>query len=478
MEVIRRSEYIYEIPKHGGMRVPGLIFGSEALFEQEGATEAFQQVVNVAHLPGILKYSIAMPDIHWGYGFPIGGVAAFDMDEGVVSPGGVGYDINCGVRLLRTNIEESDLKDRLPELVAALFSNIPTGVGAKRRDFKLNQKELERVCIKGAAWAVSKGFGDARDLKFIEEEGRIAGADLGKVSDRAIKRGLGQLGTLGSGNHFVEVGVVEEVYLERAATRFGLFRGGITVMIHTGSRGFGHQVCSDYVRILERASHKYGIQLPDRQLASAPINSPEGQDYLKAMACAANFAFANRQMITHWVRESFSAILKASSGELGMDVVYDVAHNIAKIETHEVEGKKKKVCVHRKGATRALPAGHPMLPRAYQDVGQPVLIPGDMGRYSYVLVGSPKALELTWASSCHGAGRVMSRNQAKKYAKGRDVFEEMEKRGIVVMAPGRATVVEEMPWAYKDVSLVVEAVEGAGIARKVAKIRPLGVIKG
>ena len=478
MDMKKIDDFIFEIPKQGGMNVPGLIIASDELLNMEGTQEALKQVVNVAHLPGILNYSIAMPDIHWGYGFPIGGVAAFDMDEGVVSPGGVGYDINCGVRLVRSDLTYDDVKDSIQELVAALFASIPSGVGAKRKDMKLSKKELKKICEQGAKWAISKGMGEKQDLDFIEENGRIQGADFSAVSDRAIERGLAQAGTLGSGNHFVEIGVVDEVFDEAVASAFGLFKNGITVMIHTGSRGFGHQVCTDYVKILDKASKKYNIKLKDRQLASAPIKSPEGQQYLAAMACAANFAFANRQVITHWVRESFQSVLNESYGSLGMRVVYDVAHNIAKCETHVVKGKKQKVCVHRKGATRALPAGHPLVPQKYKDVGQPVLIPGDMGRYSYVLVGLKKALDLTWGSSCHGAGRVMSRHQAKKAAKKVNVWDEMERRGVVVMAPGAATVVEEMPWAYKDVSYVVDAVEGANIAKKVAKIRPLGVIKG
>ena len=478
MNLKKVDDFIFEIPKQGGMNVPGLIIASDELLNMEGTQEALKQVVNVAYLPGILNHSIAMPDIHWGYGFPIGGVAAFDMDEGVVSPGGVGYDINCGVRLVRSDLTYDDVKDSIQELVAALFASIPSGVGAKRKDMKLSKKELKKICEQGAKWAISKGMGERYDLDFIEENGRISGADFAAVSDRAIERGLAQAGTLGSGNHFVEIGVVDEVFDEAVARAFGLFKNGITVMIHTGSRGFGHQVCTDYVKILDKAAKKYNIKLKDRQLASAPIKSPEGQQYLAAMACAANFAFANRQVITHWVRESFQSVLHESYGSLGMRVVYDVAHNIAKCETHVVKGKKQKVCVHRKGATRALPAGHPLVPQEYRDVGQPVLIPGDMGRYSYVLVGLKKALDLTWGSSCHGAGRVMSRHQAKKAAKKVNVWDEMERRGVVVMAPGAATVVEEMPWAYKDVSYVVDAVEGANIAKKVAKIRPLGVIKG
>ena len=471
------NDYVWEIPREGKMRVPGRIYATEEMIADIRKDNAPEQVANVATLPGIQKYSLAMPDIHWGYGFPIGGVAAFDVDGGVISPGGVGYDINCGVRLLRTDLEVDQIRDKIRDVVAALFHNVPSGVGSTGA-LKLKNKELEAVLVEGAHWAVRNGYGTPEDLDKIEETGQLEGADPGAVSPRAMERGRPQLGTLGSGNHFVEVGFVEEVYDERLADRLRLFPNQITMIVHTGSRGFGHQVCDDYVRVMLKAAAKYGIELPDKQLACAPVNSPEGRQYYAAMACAVNFAFANRQMITHWAREAFQQALGLSPKEVNMQVVYEVAHNIAKIERHVIDGQEKTVCVHRKGATRAFGPGHPAVPESYRDIGQPVLIPGDMGRYSYVLVGTQTAMEETFGSTCHGAGRVMSRHQAKKAARGRSLTSELEKQGIVVMASSRATVAEEMPEAYKDVSQVVEAVVGAGLSVKVARLRPLGVVKG
>ena len=471
------NDYVWEIPREGKMRVPGRIYATEEMIADIRKDNAPEQVANVATLPGIQKYSLAMPDIHWGYGFPIGGVAAFDVDGGVISPGGVGYDINCGVRLLRTDLEVGQIRDKIRDVVAALFHNVPSGVGSTGA-LKLKNKELEAVLVEGAHWAVRNGYGTPEDLDKIEETGQLEGADPGAVSPRAMERGRPQLGTLGSGNHFVEVGFVEEVYDERLADRLRLFPNQITMIVHTGSRGFGHQVCDDYVRVMLKAAAKYGIELPDKQLACAPVNSPEGRQYYAAMACAVNFAFANRQMITHWAREAFQQALGLSPKEVNMQVVYEVAHNIAKIERHVIDGQEKTVCVHRKGATRAFGPGHPAVPESYRDIGQPVLIPGDMGRYSYVLVGTQTAMEETFGSTCHGAGRVMSRHQAKKAARGRSLTSELEKQGIVVMASSRATVAEEMPEAYKDVSQVVEAVVGAGLSVKVARLRPLGVVKG
>ena len=471
------NDYVWEIPREGKMRVPGRIYATEEMIADIRKDNAPEQVANVATLPGIQKYSLAMPDIHWGYGFPIGGVAAFDVDGGVISPGGVGYDINCGVRLLRTDLEVGQIRDKIRDVVAALFHNVPSGVGSTGA-LKLKNKELEAVLVEGAHWAVRNGYGTPEDLDKIEETGQLEGADPGAVSPRAMERGRPQLGTLGSGNHFVEVGFVEEVYDERLADRLRLFPNQITMIVHTGSRGFGHQVCDDYVRVMLKAAAKYGIELPDKQLACAPVNSPEGRQYYAAMACAVNFAFANRQMITHWAREAFQQALGLSPKEVNMQVVYEVAHNIAKIERHVIDGQEKTVCVHRKGATRAFGPGHPAEPESYRDIGQPVLIPGDMGRYSYVLVGTQTAMEETFGSTCHGAGRVMSRHQAKKAARGRSLTSELEKQGIVVMASSRATVAEEMPEAYKDVSQVVEAVVGAGLSVKVARLRPLGVVKG
>ena len=460
------------------MRTRGLIYCSAEMIEAVRQDQSLQQVANVAMLPGIVGSSLAMPDIHWGYGFPIGGVAAFDLTEGVVSPGGVGYDINCGVRLLRTNLSRPDIAGRIQELVDVLFGNIPSGVGSRRRDLKLNTATLHGVLRQGAAWAVKNGFGEAADLDHIESGGTIPGANPELVSEHAQDRGRDQLGTLGSGNHFTEIGFVEELFDESLARALGIFKDQVTVIVHTGSRGLGHQVCDDYISKLLRAAAKYGFELPDRQLCCAPVRSDEGQEYLAAMAAAANFAFANRQIITHWVRETLQEVLRLSPRDLGLELVYDVAHNIAKIETHQVNGKKQKLCVHRKGATRAFPPHHPEVPAAYQQTGQPVLIPGDMGRYSFLLVGTEKALEETFGSTCHGAGRILSRHQALKVAKGRSIEKELAKQGIVVRGAGRATVAEEIPEAYKDVEQVVEVVHGAGISRKVAKLHPLGVIKG
>jgi tRNA-splicing ligase RtcB len=468
----------WEIPQEGKMRTRGLVYASQEMLPKIREDQSLQQVANVATLPGIVGPSMAMPDIHWGYGFPIGGVAAFDLDEGVVSPGGVGYDINCGVRLLRTNLERGDIAARMDELVNSLFSNIPSGVGSRRKDLKLAAPTLKEVLRYGSKWAVKQGYGSDTDLAHIEARGQIDGADPEAVSQFALDRGRDQLGTLGSGNHFVEVGFVEEIFEPQLAAALGIFAGQITVVIHTGSRGLGHQVCDDAIKVMLKASAKYGIELPDRQLCSAPIQSPEGREYLGAMAAAANFAFANRQMITHWVRESFEQVFQLGPRQLGLELVYDVAHNIAKIETHRVNGKNRKLCVHRKGATRAFPAHHPEVPAAYQETGQPVLIPGDMGRYSYVLVGTPQALEETFGSTCHGAGREMSRHQALKVAKGRAIIKEMAAKGVVVRGAGKGTVDEEISEAYKDVAQVVEVAHGAGISKKVARLRPLGVMKG
>ncbi len=468
----------WRIPKEGAMRTDGLVFATRPMIDLLQKEKALEQVRNVATLPGIVGPSIAMPDIHWGYGFPIGGVAAFDADEGVVSPGGVGYDINCGVRLLRTELEVTAIRPHLPELANTLFRNVPSGVGSHRKDLKLNIGEERRVLTRGARWAVEHGFGRPEDLDHIEERGTIDGADPELVSDRALERGRNQLGTLGSGNHFLEVQMVEEIGDEQAARVLGLFPGQVTVSIHTGSRGFGYQVCDDYLRTMLRAAHKYGIELPDRQLCCAPLGSPEGREYLAAMACAANFAFANRQLITAWVRESFEQVTGKAPTELRMSVIYDVCHNIAKWETHQFAGQKRRLCVHRKGATRAFPPGHPDTPELYRSVGQPVLIPGDMGRYSYVLVGTRGAFEETFGSTCHGAGRVLSRHAAKRQARGHNIEAELAAQGILVRAANRATVAEEIPEAYKDVMEVVGVVQQAGIGKIVARLRPLAVVKG
>lgn len=478
IQVQKVDEYRWKIAKEGNMRVDGIIYADERMIEEIKKDKSLDQVANVAHLPGIVKYSLAMPDIHWGYGFPIGGVAAFDAEEGIISPGGVGYDINCGVRLLRSRLFREEVSGKMKRLVDTLFSNIPSGVGSRRKDLKLDFQREKEVLSKGVAWAVSQGFGTEKDLEHIEEGGCIKGADPAVVSDKALERGRAQLGTLGSGNHFVEVGYVSEVYDKQLALALGLELDQITVVVHTGSRGLGYQVCDDYIKVMLNAAREYDIELPDRQLCCAPINSPQGRDYFAAMACAANYAFTNRQLITHWVRQSFEQTFQMDLRHLQLDLIYDVCHNIAKFETHVVNGQKKKLCVHRKGATRAFPPGHSDVPEAYRSIGQPVLIPGDMGRCSYVLVGTVGAYEETFGSSCHGAGRVMSRNQAMKTAKGRHIARELEDSGIFVHAATRATLAEEIPEAYKDVTEVVDIVHHAGIGKKVAQLRPLGVIKG
>jgi tRNA-splicing ligase RtcB len=379
---------------------------------------------------------------------------------------------------VRSSLERKEVTAHIKKLVDGLFGNIPSGVGSKRKDLRLSQQELQKVLAKGAGWAIKQGFGYEEDVEFIEERGCIEGADPSLISNRALERGRPQLGTLGSGNHFVEVGYVDEVYDENAARALGLFKDQVTIIVHTGSRGLGHQVCDDYIKILLKSTQKYGIELPDRQLCCAPVSSKEGKQYLAAMAGAANYAFANRQIIFHWVRETFEQVFQMSSERLGLRLIYDVCHNIAKIETHKVAGKEMKLCVHRKGATRAFPPYHPDLPEDYQEVGQPVLIPGDMGRYSYVLVGTEQAMAETYGSTCHGAGRVMSRKQAMKVSQGRAIVRELEDQGITIRSAGKATVREEIPEAYKDVSQVVEVVYGAGISKKVVRLRPMGVIKG
>ena len=459
------------------MRVPGLIYADEGLLQHIKGEQSLQQVANVAHLPGIVNYSLAMPDIHWGYGFCIGGVAAIDIKDGVISPGGIGYDINCGVRLLRTNLKLVDIQDKLKYLLEALFSNIPCGVGGHGQ-LKLTSREEQALLREGASWAVRNGYGCEDDIEFTEERGCLAGADPSRVSQRALERGYKQQGTLGSGNHFIEIQIIEEIYDTHVAAAFGLEKGAITAMIHSGSRGFGYQVCDDYLKTIGQAARKYGISLPDRQLACAPISSPEGKDYFAAMACAANYAWANRQCLMHWTREVFIKALRMGPRDLGMELVYDVAHNIGKFEEHTVERKKRKLLVHRKGATRAFPSGHADLPERYKASGQPVIIPGDMGTSSYVLVGTERAMRETWGSTCHGAGRVMSRHQAVKEARGRSISREMEAKGIIVRSRGRNTLAEEAPAAYKDINKVVEVVHQAGLSRKVARMRPLGVIKG
>jgi len=476
----RLDDCRWKIPrsyKHG-MRTDGVIYADDAMIEQVKGDQAPEQVANVAFLPGIVGRSLAMPDIHWGYGFPIGGVAATDPDEGgVVSPGGVGYDINCGVRLVRTKLREEEVRRDLRGLVEKLFATIPCGVG-KSGHIRFSQQEERKLVAEGARYVVRRGYGRPEDLDHTEAGGAIEGADPDVVSDRAYQRGAGQCGTLGSGNHFVEVQVVDQIFDQAAADAFGLGVGSITVMVHSGSRGFGYQICDEYVNSLVKAAQKYQIGLPDRQLACAPVNSPEGQRYLGAMRCAANYAWANRQALMHLVRLAFEEFFKAGPAQLGMDLIYDVAHNIAKMERHVVGGRERLLCVHRKGATRAFPPGHPELPAIYRHIGQPVIIPGDMGRASYLLVGTQKAMDETFGTTCHGAGRVMSRTQAIKSAHGRDVARRLADQGIVVRGTDWKGLAEEQPAAYKDVNHVVEVVHRAGLSRKVCRMRPLGVIKG
>jgi tRNA-splicing ligase RtcB len=467
----------YRIPRSGRMRVDGMIYADEKLIRNIHEDESPKQVANVAHLPGIQGYSLAMPDIHWGYGFPIGGVAAFDWKEGVVSPGGVGYDINCGTRVVRTNLKTGDVRPQIRELVQALFQNIPSGVGSKGA-LRLSAPDLRRVLREGSRWAVENGYGTPEDLERTENGGRMEDADPSAVSERALERGRPQLGTLGSGNHFLEVGYVEEIYDPETARVFDLEKDQVTVFIHSGSRGLGYQVCDDFLKKMGERVRHLDLELPDRQLACDYVQSQTAQDYLAAMAAAANYAWANRQMLMHWTREVFGKVLRMSPRDLGLHLVYDVCHNIAKRETHTIAGEQREVCVHRKGATRAFGPGHPGLPEIYRPVGQPVLIPGDMGRYSYILAGTQGAMEQTFGSTCHGAGRLQSRTQAKRSSRGRPLLRELEDLGIHVMASSRGTLAEEAPEAYKDVSEVVEVVHRAGISRKVARLRPWGVIKG
>lgn len=472
------DDYRWRIPRSykPGMRTEGIIYSTQQMLGQ--LDESLEQVANVAFLPGIVGASMAMPDIHWGYGFPIGGVAAMSYSDGVVSPGGVGFDINCGVRFLRSDLTLNDVKGRIPDLVDQLYTNVPSGVGSEGK-IRVNEVELRAVMKKGAKWMVEQGIGWAEDLEVTEENGAVPIADPDSISKEAIKRGQPQIGTLGAGNHFLEIQVVDEIYEEDIAGVFGISEPGqITVMIHTGSRGFGHQVCQDSLNTMQTAIQRYGISIPDRQLACAPVTSPEGQAYIRVMACAANFAWANRQAIAHWVRESFERAMGAGAHKLGLSQVYDVAHNMAKIEEHQVDGKLTKLCVHRKGATRAFGPGHPSVPKQYREVGQPVIVPGDMGRYSFLLVGTEIAMKQTWGSTCHGAGRIMSRGAAIKKMRGTQVQEDLAGKGIVVKARGRDTLSEEAPYAYKDVANVVETCQGADISRMVAKMRPLGVVKG
>jgi tRNA-splicing ligase RtcB len=474
------DDYRWKIPRtyKDCMNTDAIVFADEKMIRTITSDNSPEQAANVACLPGIVGNSMAMPDIHWGYGFPIGGVAAMDAEEGVISPGGIGFDINCGVRLISTNLRESDVAPRIKELINTLFQNVPAGVGSKGV-VDVASSQIDRILEEGAEWAVAEGFGWEEDLDRTEENGRLKIADASKVSGKAKQRGVPQVGSLGSGNHFLEVDRVEKIFDPRAAKAFGLEEEGqITVSIHCGSRGCGHQIATDYLQVMERAVKGSGLKLPDRQLACAPVNSREGQDYYAAMACGANYAWANRQMIMHWVRQSFEKVFSRSAEDMEMGLVYDVAHNIAKVEEHLVEGARRKVYVHRKGATRAFPSEHPEVPSIYRSVGQPVLIPGDMGTGSYVLVGTEQAMRESFGSTCHGAGRIMSREAAIRSYSVKAITQEMESKGIYLKGSTRDGIQEEAPGAYKDIDDVIRVVVGAGLSRPVAKLTPLGVMKG
>jgi len=461
------------------MRVPGIVYANDDLINGIKMDRTLEQCANVAHLPGIQKFSITLPDGHEGYGFPIGGVAATDYEEGVISPGGVGYDINCSVRLLTTNLTEKDVRPKLMAVTEAIFRNVPSGLGSKREGFKLSTQELDSLMSEGAEWIVSKGLGRQEDLRYCEEEGCMKDADPGKVSNTAKRRGLTQIGTLGSGNHFLEIGKVEKIFDVKVANVFGITHTNqVALMIHSGSRGLGHQVCSDYLKVMDRAIEKYGIILPDRELACAPGNSKEAQEYYQAMSCAVNYAFSNRQVMTHYVRESFEQVFKISADKVGLDLVYDVAHNIVKIEEHIIDGSVKKVWVHRKGATRSFGPSNRDIPSDYQNIGQPVLIPGTMGSSSWVMVGTDKASEISFGSTAHGAGRIMSRGAAKKQLRIEDIRDKLRKQGIIVKSASLEALSEEATEAYKDVDKVAEVSDELGIATKVARLIPMAVIKG
>ena len=473
MDLKKINEFLWEIPPWGKMKVPARIYASASLLESVQRDRTLEQAQNVATLPGIIQASYVMPDAHQGYGFPIGGVAAFDEKEGIISPGGVGYDINCGVRLLKTEYSGSDLKPRLAALMSGIFQEVPAGVG-KGRKTKLGMAVLDEVLNRGAEWAVDSGFGSGDDLQRTEEYGRMKEANPEVVSQRAKERGLSQLGTLGAGNHFLELQQVEEIYNQPVAKRFGLHSvGQVTIMIHCGSRGLGHQMASDYIRMMEDT---FGTKhLVDRELVYAPLQSSLGKRYYQAMCAAVNFAFANRQMITHWVREVFKRILGSSQG---IEMIYDVCHNVAKFENHLLEQQKRRVCVHRKGATRSFGPGRPEIPDCYRDVGQPVIIPGSMGTASYLLVGTNEAEKLSFSSTAHGAGRVMSRHEALRRFRGEEIKRNLEKRGIILKSTSWKSVAEEASAAYKDVDEVVRTSDAVGLGKLVAKFSPLGVMKG
>lgn len=474
------NDYMWKIPQYkSGMRVPGMVLANEVLLEKMKTDRTLWQCSNVTQLPGIYKHAITLPDGHEGYGFPIGGVAATDFEQGVISPGGVGYDINCGVRLLSTTLTEKDIRSKLGSLAETIFRNVPSGLGSRRKDFSMSNSDLDHLAVEGVHWLIKRGYGWPEDAEHCEEGGQMPNANPDKVSQTAKSRGLTQIGTLGSGNHFLEIQRVDKIFDPQKAKTFGINEEGqVTVMIHCGSRGYGHQVCSDYLRVMEHATAKYKISLPDRELACAPGQSNEAQDYFQAMACAVNYAFSNRHAIMHWVRQSFQQVFGQPAENFGLKLVYDVTHNIAKIETHNIDGAQKKVWVHRKGATRAFPPGHPDIPDDYRSQGQPVLIPGSMGTSSWVLAGSQKAMDLTFGSTAHGAGRMMSRSAAKRQYWGNEIKAGLEKRGIVIRAASASVLAEEADPAYKNVDIVADVSDKVGIAAKVARLTPLAVVKG
>jgi len=476
----RVDTYRWRIPRryNSEMLVPGMVYADDELIEQISGDNSLQQVANVATLPGIVGYSLAMPDIHWGYGFPVGGVAATDAEEGVISPGGIGFDINCGVRLLATDLMQDQIKGKVDRLADELFSHLPSGVGTDGMR-KLTHSEMRAVMLRGAAWAVEEGYGFPEDLEVTEENGCLAGANPDAVSQKAIQRGISQLGSLGSGNHFCEIQVVDHIYDKEAANALGIGqKGQVVATIHCGSRGFGHQVAEDFIKLAESKQKDYGFRLVDRQLACLPLKSADGQAYLAAMACGANFAWANRQLLMHGVRQAFATVFGRKARAKDLPLVYDVCHNIAKMEEYETDEQMRRVCVHRKGATRAFPAGHPAVPEKYRAVGQPVLIPGDMGRYSFVLVGAPGSMEQSFGTTCHGAGRRLSRTAAKKSISSKELIAQLDARGITVRVHSKNLLSEEAPQAYKDAQQVVNVVHNAGLAKLVARLRPIIVIKG
>ncbi|MBI1821172.1 MAG: RtcB family protein [Nitrospirae bacterium] len=479
IQLKKLDPYRYEIPIGSvpGMNVPGLIFSDSVLLKDIQNDQSIEQVANTACLPGIVKAALAMPDIHCGYGFPIGGVVATDANHGAISPGGVGFDINCGVRLVKTALSKQAVDAKMESLIGMLSRDIPTGTGSFG-DVSLTESDYEKIFRTGAGWSIQQGFGRPEDLDTIESNGCLEGVNPEKVSPRARERGKKQLGTLGSGNHFIEVQYVETLYSKQIASVFGLVEKQVVVMIHSGSRGLGHQVCTDFLKMIGQASKQYGYRLPDRQLACVPVTSDEGKDYLSAMNCAANYAWANRQCLMGRVESAMVKALDLSPETLGASLLYDIAHNIVKLETHQIDGKPRKVAVHRKGATRAFPAGHPEVPAVYQSTGHPVIVPGDMGRYSYVLVGNPSIMEETFGSSCHGAGRILSRSAALRATEGRSIISELKEIGVTVKGATKSGIREEAPEAYKDVARVVEVMEKAGLVTKVARLRPMGAIKG